>query len=63
MSDLKIHIRKQPDDTTAKPVWCGQINAASISAAWGYYGPDGAGHDDICRDCIDAQRAAKRAPL
>jgi hypothetical protein len=51
-----IHIRKRPDDAPAKPVWCDATNVASITEAWGYYGPGGAGHDDVCRACIDAQR-------
>jgi len=55
-----VHIRKHPDAATAKPVWCGQIGVASITEAWGYYGPGGNGHEDVCRGCIDAQRAARR---
>lgn len=52
-----IHIRKKPDNATAKPVWCGKTNVASITGAWGFYGPGGGGHDEVCPDCIDAQRA------
>lgn len=60
MSDREIHIRKRPDDATAKPVWCGQIGVASITEAFGYYGPSGGGHDEVCRACISAQHAARR---
>lgn len=60
--DRAIHIRKHPDAATAKPVWCGETGVASITAPWGYYGPGGNGHDDVCRGCIDAQRAARSAP-
>ena len=59
MSDREIHIRKRPDEATAKPVWCGEVGKASITEAWGYYGPGGAGHDEVCRACIDAQRASR----
>lgn len=55
-----IHIRKRPDDATAKPVWCGTTGVTSITEAWGFYGPGGLGHDVVCRGCIDAQRAARR---
>ena len=63
MKEREIHIRKRPDDAAAKPVRCGETGVASITEAWGYYGPGGAGYDDVCRGCIDAQHAAKRAPL
>jgi hypothetical protein len=56
----EIHIRRRPDDATAKPVWCGAVGVASITEAWGYYGPGGTGHDDVCRGCIDKQRATRR---
>ena len=56
----EIHIRKNPDDPTAKPVWCGEVGVASITEAWGYYGPGGAGHDAVCRACVGAKRAARR---
>jgi hypothetical protein len=56
----EIHIRKRPDDACAKPVWCGATGVASITEAWGYYGPGGDGYDDVCRCCIDAERAARR---
>ena len=55
-----VHIRKHPDDATMKPVECGEVGVASITEAWGYYGPGGDGHDDVCRGCINAQRAARR---
>lgn len=55
-----IHIRKRPNDATAKPVWCGEVGVASITEAWGHYGPGGEGHDEVCRKCIAAQRAARR---
>jgi hypothetical protein len=60
VKDRDIHIRKHPDDATAKPVWCGQTGVASITEAWGYYGPGGVGHDDVCRVCIDVQRCSRR---
>jgi hypothetical protein len=60
--DRDIHIRTYPDAATAKPVWCGETNVASITEAWGFYGPGGGGHDDVCRDCIDAQRCARKEP-
>jgi hypothetical protein len=61
MKDRAIHIRRRPDDTTARPVWCGKTGAASITEAWGYYGPGGAGHADVCRGCDDARRRARGA--
>ena len=66
VKDREVHIRKHPDAATAKPVWCGETGVASITEAWGYYGPGGAGpggagHGDVCRGCIDAQRAARRS--
>jgi hypothetical protein len=56
----EIHLRKNPDDATMKPVECGEIGVASITEAWGYYGPGGNGHDEVCRTCIEA-RAARQA--
>jgi hypothetical protein len=55
-----IHIRKHPDDACAKPVWCGQTGVASITEAWGFWGPGGDGHADVCRDCIAEKRRARR---
>ena len=55
-----IHIRINPDDVTMKPVECGQRGVASITEAWGYYGPGGDGHKDVCTDCIDARRTRTR---
>jgi len=59
VSDRDVHIRKRPDDAAAKPMRCGETGVASIR--WGFYGPGGAGHDDVCRGCI-AERAAWSAP-
>lgn len=59
-NERDLHIRKRPDDATAKPVWCGEIGVASITEAWGYYGPGGDGYGAVCLGCLDAQRAAKR---
>jgi hypothetical protein len=56
-SKRDIHIRKHPDAATAKPVWCGKTNVASITEAWGYYGSGGNGHAEVCLDCVDSQRA------
>ena len=60
MNKRDVHIRKRPDDAAAKPVWCGEIGVASITAAWGFWGPGGNGYDDVCRRCINAQRLARR---
>lgn len=60
MTKRDIHIRKHPDAATAKPVWCGETDVASITEAWGHFGPGGDGYDAVCRGCIDAQRAAQR---
>ena len=60
VKDRDIHIRKRPDDATAKPVWCGATGVASITEAWGFYGPGGAGHNEVCRGCLDAERRARR---
>lgn len=60
VKDYEVHIRKHPDDATAKPVWCGQTGVASITDAWGYYGPGGDGYDDVCRGCLNAQGACGR---
>jgi hypothetical protein len=62
MSEREIHIRKRPDDAAAKPVWCGQTGVASITEAWGYYGPGSVGYDDVCRACISAHVAHRRSP-
>jgi len=32
--NIHIHIRKRPDDATAKPVWSGATGVASITEAW-----------------------------
>lgn len=55
-----IHIRKNPDDATMKPVECGEIGVASITEAWGYYGPGGEGHAEVCPRCITARNARQR---
>lgn len=60
MNKRDIHIRKHPDDAPAKPVWCGEVVGASITEAWGHYGPGGDGYDDVCRPCIAAQRAKEK---
>ena len=60
VKDRDVHIRKHPDDATAKHVWCGQTGVASITETWGYYGPGGDGYADVCHGCIDASRAARR---
>lgn len=52
-----IHLRKNPDDATMKPVECGEVGVASITEAWGYYGPGGDGHAEVCRGCITARAA------
>lgn len=62
MKKREIHIRKRPDNACAKPVWCGETGVASITEDWGFYGPGGDGHDDVCRGCIDIKRAARRTP-
>ncbi len=56
-----IHLRKNPDDATMKPVECGEIGVASITEAWGYYGPGGDGHAEVCKKCIAARTARKAA--
>lgn len=58
-NEESIHIRKNPDDATMKPVECGEIGVRSITEAWGYYGPAGEGHAEVCRACI-AARAVRR---
>jgi hypothetical protein len=60
MSGREIHLRKNPDDATMKPVECGEVGVASITEAWGYYGPGGEGHKDVCCACIDARRARSK---
>ena len=60
VKDREVHIRKHPDAATAKPVWCEQTGVSSITEAYGYYGPGGDGHAEVCRGCIDARRAARR---
>lgn len=62
MSKDDIHIRKHPDDACAKPVWCSKTHVRSITEARGYYGPGGAGHDDVCRGCIGEQRKTRGTP-
>jgi len=60
MSKLLIHIRKQPDDATMKPAWCGAVGGPTITEAFGYYGPEGPGFADVCQDCNHKQRASWR---
>jgi hypothetical protein len=57
MNNRDIHLREDPDAGPMKPVECGKIGVASITEAWGFYGPAGDGHKDVCTDCIDARRA------
>lgn len=56
-----IHLRKNPDDAAVKPVECGEVGVASITEAWGYYGPGGDGYADVCRGCIAARSARQGA--
>lgn len=60
MNKRDIHIRKQPDDACAKPVWCGETGVATITEAWGFYGLGGAGHGDVCRGCLDAKYTQRK---
>ena len=62
-SKRDVHIRKHSDDATAKPVWCGETGVASITEAWGFYGHGRAGHDDVCRVCIGAERRTRSGTL
>jgi hypothetical protein len=43
-----------------KPVECGEIGVASITEAWGYYGPSGEGHAEVCHGCITARAQRKK---
>lgn len=46
-----------PDAPTADPVFCGKRYQASVTEAWGYWGPDGDGYAEVCQECVAAWRA------
>ena len=52
----KIHIRERSDAPTSEPALCGIRNQATITSAWGYYGPRGAGFKDVCKACAKINR-------
>lgn len=55
-----IHIRTAPDNATMKPAYCGATGQATITEAWGFYGPGGEGHDQVCKECIRKQKESRR---
>lgn len=50
-----IHIRVKPEDTTMTPAECGAVGQTTVSEAWGFYGPGGAGRGQICTACVKAR--------
>ncbi len=57
--DGKIHVRTSPSTPTAEPVLCGRTGAASVSEAYGYWGPGGAGFHEICPTCFKIYTSKK----
>ena len=48
-SDGKVHVRKT--GVPADPALCGKTAQTTISSASGWWGPDGRGWEDVCREC------------
>lgn len=55
-SDEKVHVRANPSAPTSAPVLCGKTNQTSVSEAWGFWGPGGAGFSDVCQGCFKIQK-------
>jgi hypothetical protein len=53
--DGLVHVRNKPANPTGWPVLCGRTGAASVSSASGFWGPEGVGFKDICRECYEIE--------
>lgn len=48
-----VHIRARPHDPGNVPQLCGSVGkGASVSAPWGWWGPEGKGWDWVCKACV-----------
>lgn len=51
-----LHLRRHHDSPVAAAAYCGVTNRATITDAWGYFGPGGNGWDEVCKDCVTAKQ-------
>ena len=52
--DKKVHVRTRVDAPTSAPALCGKTGQATVSEAFGFWGPGGAGYEDMCKPCVEA---------
>lgn len=55
-----VHIRRHPNAAVMDPALCGRRGQRTTTGAWGYYGPGGAGFDEMCTQCVAIERAPER---
>lgn len=58
--DGQVHVRERRDSPTAAPALCGLTGQATVSEAYGFWGPGGDGFKDMCKTCVEADH--KRRP-
>lgn len=58
--DTLIHIRARPGAPAADPALCGARDQSTITSAWGYWGPEGAGFDRVCPRCVEIERERRK---
>lgn len=57
--DGKVHVRETPSSPTAARTLCGKTGQATVSEAWGFWGPGGSGFEDMCKPCVKADHARR----
>jgi len=57
--DGKVHVRTS--GVPIDPALCGRRGQTTISSASGWWGPDGSGWPDVCRECHRIERGLAEA--
>jgi len=56
--DGKVHVRAS--GAPIDPALCGRRGQTTISSASGWWGPDGKGWPDVCRECHRIERGLSK---